>query len=114
MTSVQDHPRIAAIAKSVLPRMSSLFCSSPAQRSISLVETASAILQGKGSGSGWDMRAEVKAYRPFLSPGAILFDVGANLGERSFMVSSYLHGRAKLFMFELQPACRRFLAPLIE
>jgi FkbM family methyltransferase len=60
------------------------------------------------------MRAEVKAYRPFLRPGAIVFDVGANLGEWSFMVSSYLQGRAKLFMFEPQPACRRFLAPLIE
>jgi FkbM family methyltransferase len=114
MASVQDYPRVASIAKYVLPRLSPFFCSPPAQRLISLAETASAILQGKGSGTGWDMRGEVNAHRPFLSAGAVLFDVGANVGEWSFAVSNYLKGEATLFMFEPQPACRSFLAPLIE
>jgi FkbM family methyltransferase len=60
------------------------------------------------------MGVEVRACRPFLSPGAVLFDVGANLGEWSFAVSNHLKGEATLFMFEPQPACRSFLAPLIE
>lgn len=114
MASVQDYPRVASTAKFALPHLSVFFSPPLAQRAISFAEIATAILQGKGSGSGWDMRAEVNAHRPFLSPGAVLFDVGANVGEWSFAVSNYLKGDATLFMFEPQPACRSFLAPLIE
>lgn len=114
MTAARDFPRTAAIAKHVLPSLSSVFCSVRAQRASSLVETAGAILQGKGAGSGWDMRAEVRSHRRFLFAGATVFDVGANLGEWSFTVSRYLDGRAKIFMFEPQPACRLRLEPMIE
>lgn len=108
--SVQDHPQLVSFAKRVIPRASLAFSSTPAQRAIALAETALAILQGKGAGSGWDLAAEITAYRPFVRRGAILFDVGANVGEWSSAVVDY----GELYMFEPQLGCKSHLDKIVE
>jgi FkbM family methyltransferase len=106
---VRDRPHIVSLAKRVIPRASRAFSSTAAQRAISLAETASAILQGKGAGSGWDLAAEIRAYKPFLHQGAVLFDVGANIGEWSATAVDY----GNLYMFEPQEGCRAHLERIV-
>jgi FkbM family methyltransferase len=77
-----------------------------------LLETLTAVLQGKGSGTGWDISAEAKAALPFLSEGAIVFDVGANCGDWSLELRRLANFKLNFFMFEPQEACRELLARL--
>ena len=113
MPQIQRYPRTARIAKRVLPTTGMLLSSARLQSTISLIEMAAAILQGKGSGSGWDMRGEVIAAMRFIRPGAIVFDVGANMGEWSREIRRELHGAVTLYLFEPQETCGRYLEPLV-
>jgi len=47
-----------------------------------------------------DFRAHVELYRSFLPPGALCFDVGANIGERS---EALLEAGARVVAFEPNP-----------
>lgn len=60
------------------------------------------------------MRAELRAHQRFLFAGATVFDVGANQGDWSRAAFRLLQSRAKMFLFDPQPACRPHLEPLIE
>ena len=75
-------------------------------------ETYLALLQGKGAGDGWDLKAEVEAAAKFV-PGnkPVVFDVGANVGNWSKL---FLDQRpdAKLFLFEPASACQAAIAGL--
>jgi FkbM family methyltransferase len=64
------------------------------------------ILQGKGSGTGWDMSGEVSAAVAFLKdvPDPIIFDIGANNGEWTRGIWQAL-GRGRYFAYEPQEAC---------
>ncbi len=65
------------------------------------------ILQGKGSGTGWDMSGEVSAAMAFLEgvTNPIILDIGANHGEWTRGVWQAL-GRGQYFAYEPQEACR--------
>jgi FkbM family methyltransferase len=113
LPSVQRYARTARIAKRVLPAAGMLLSSARLQSTISLIEMAAAILQGKGSGSGWDIRSEVRAARRFIRPGATVFDVGANKGEWSREIRRELRGTVRLYLFEPQETCGPDLEPLV-
>jgi FkbM family methyltransferase len=75
-------------------------------------ETYIAILRGKGSGTGWDMHAETNAARAFLTgiPRPVVFDVGANKGKWSQMLSEAIPQLMDLYLFEPQETCRERIA----
>jgi FkbM family methyltransferase len=75
---------------------------------VALAETGSAILQGKGAGSGWDIDREVRAHLRFFSERRrpVLFDIGANRGEWSYAMARHFKDEVELWMFEPQEACR--------
>ena len=64
------------------------------------------ILQGKGSGTGWDMSGEVSAALVFLEgvTDPVIFDIGANNGEWTRGIWQAL-GRGRYFAYEPQEAC---------
>src|SRR5208282_6444518 len=112
MSKVTDFSRLNHIAKRLIPLTSSLTSRRPCQNALSLVESLCAILQGKGSGTGWDMTSEAIAALPFLREGAVIFDVGANNGDWSLEVSRQSAYELKFFLFEPQQACQPELARL--
>jgi FkbM family methyltransferase len=109
---VTDYPRLGRIAKRIIIFASAVTSRRSSQNALSLLETVCAILQGKGSGTGWDISAEAKAALPFLSEGAIIFDVGANRGDWSLELHRRANLKLNFFMFEPQESCQEDLARL--
>lgn len=91
-----------------------LFTRPTPQSMLSFFEIGTAIMQGKGSGTGWDEGAETNAALSVVKPGAIVFDVGANLGWWSKALLAEMNGAVRVFMFEPQPFLQEDLAPLVE
>jgi FkbM family methyltransferase len=71
------------------------------------------ILQGKGSGTGWDMSGEVSAALAFLRDASdpVLLDVGANHGNWTLGIWQALHA-GRYFLYEPQDACQADLEAL--
>lgn len=72
-----------------------------------LLETYLAIVQGRGAGTGWDLAGEVRVAASFIRrDDAVVFDVGANLGEWSNGLRRVLRTpRCHIYQFEPSPAC---------
>jgi FkbM family methyltransferase len=109
MPELQRYKRTGQIAKVLIPLAARFLSSERAQRLLSLGETGIAMVQGKGAGSGWDLKAEVTAAMQFIRPRATLFDVGAYRGQWSRAILDQVSD-ARLFLFEPQAACAPFLA----
>jgi len=100
-----------AMAKAVVPKIGRLICGTRAQNALSFIEIGAQILQGKGSGTGWDAAAEYKAASRYIREGAVVFDVGANKGEWTKAVLGL--GPKIVYMFEPQKSCvEKFLRPM--
>lgn len=84
-------------------------------RTETLARTAEAylcVLLGKGAGTGWARRAEIRAASSLISTSRpVLFDVGANIGRWAEAMRQ-LHPASSLHLFEPQESCRRRLEGL--
>lgn len=99
------------LAKFVAPKIGRLMCGRHAQNALSFIEIGAQILQGKGSGTGWDGEAEFRAAARYIGEGAIILDVGANKGEWTKAVLT-LNPKI-VYMFEPQQSCvERYLRPM--
>jgi FkbM family methyltransferase len=114
VADVQRYKRTARTAKFLIPRAANFLSSGRAQSTISLAEMATALLQGKGSGSGWDIAAESTAALSLIPRGSTVFDVGANRGDWSRAIYDKLNGDVRLFLFEPQEACIDALKTLVD
>ncbi len=47
--------------------------------------------------------------RPFLGPGAVAYDIGANLGTYAFLLADLVGPAGQIFAFEANPVCIHFL-----
>lgn len=100
-----------AIAKFIAPKIGRLIYGRRAQNMLSFIEIGAQILQGKGSGTGWDLAAEYRAASRYISDGAIVFDVGANKGD--WTKSALTLGPKIVYMFEPQRSCiEKYLRPM--
>jgi FkbM family methyltransferase len=100
-----------AMAKVVVPTIGRLICGKHAQNTLSFIEIGAQILQGKGSGTGWDFAAEVKVASRFIGKGAVVFDVGANKGEWTKAILTL--SPKIVYMFEPQQSCiEKYLQPM--
>jgi FkbM family methyltransferase len=100
-----------AMAKAVIPKVGRLICGKHTQNALSFIEIGAQILQGKGSGTGWDFAAEFKAASGYIEKGAIIFDVGANKGEWTKAVLTL--DPEIVYMFEPQQSCvEKYLRPM--
>lgn len=69
-----------------------------------------AFLQGKGSGAGWDMPAEIAGAARFVDrTDPVIFDVGANVGQWSHRIVEAMGPGLRLFQFEPSAYCCEML-----
>lgn len=110
-TKVHELKYSRALAKVVAPRIGRLMSGRHAQNALSFIEIGAQILQGKGSGTGWDCSAEFRAATRYIGKGAVVFDVGANKGEWTKAVLTL--GPKMVYMFEPQESCvEKYLRPM--
>jgi FkbM family methyltransferase len=114
VVEIDRYKRTGRVDKFLLPRAKLVFGSRSAQSMLSVAETATAMLQGKGSGSGWDIFGEVTAAMKFIRANSTVFDIGANHGDWSRYVYKQLSGNIDLYLFEPQDECCNTLRALFE
>ena len=108
---LQNKTRWNRRAKVALPFVSRLFASRFANCMVRYNELASCLIQGKGSGEGWDMAAEVSIAASFVKTKTpVLMDVGANFGLWSSGMLELFPQCVMLLMVEPQPKCLETLA----
>ena len=106
--NVSEQTLLKKVGKAVARPLSRLFAH-PKTAQLSLMADAYlCILLGKGAGSGWSLDAEIKAAsRAVHHPAPIVFDVGANTGEWTFLMRQNCPQAARFFLFEPQPVCQK-------
>lgn len=110
MVKVHEAGALNFLAKKIAPFLSRLFMRGRLSTIPRLLETYAAIVQGKGSGTGWDIAGEIRAaVARIKNPHAVVFDVGANKGEWSKHMLRYLGEGSHIFQFEPALYCRNFL-----
>lgn len=102
MKSLESNPRARKLAKSVTPAISSFFSTVRFSSHLDLMTTYLSLLNGKGSGSGWDAGETLLASRVLRSlEQPVVVDCGANLGEWTEGVRSLLgHRRGRWLLVE--------------
>lgn len=106
---------LARWGKRCAPRLSRLATARATRTATGFVETYLAILQGKGSGTGWDLGGEARAAATFLRgvPAPVVLDLGANQGQWATALHRALgNDLAHYYLCEPQRACQRPLAAL--
>jgi FkbM family methyltransferase len=98
-------------AKASAPFLSRFVMREPLARGLRLLDLYLNLLQGKGSGGGWDMASEIGAAMRFLPDGdAVIFDVGANRGYWSELIRERRpEWQTKIFQFEPSSVCLEVL-----
>lgn len=101
------------IGKQAAPVLASVVNTRPVRNAARLAGIYLDIVQGKGSGTGWDMPGEVSAAITFLKGVAapVIMDVGANRGEWTKGIYQAL-GAGRYFAYEPQSACQESLRSL--
>jgi FkbM family methyltransferase len=115
--SIQPHDAGAFTrwGKRFAPRLSRLLTGRRSGTVTRLLETYLAILQGKGSGSGWDIEGETTAAVAFIGhlPQPVVVDGGANNGQWAVEMREALGGSAaRFFLIEPQSSCQSVLKGL--
>ena len=79
-----------------------------------LLERYLALIQGKGSGTAWNIQAEITAaVLNIKHTDAIIFDVGANKGQWSLnLLKAVGANNFKIFLFDPSPHCQKILHSL--
>lgn len=109
--NLQNKPQFSRVAKFMLPFVSRLFANRFANSVVRYNELASCLIQGKGSGEGWDMTSEVSIAARFIETKTpVLMDVGANFGIWSRGMLELFPQCAMLLMVEPQSKCLEALA----
>jgi len=90
--------------RSLAPLLARIFLRRPFVKPLALLEAYLAFIQGKGSGTGWDMEAEARVASSFIHrTDAIVFDVGAHHGEWSRQLLRLLGPESQCRVFQFEP-----------
>ncbi|HUJ94108.1 MAG TPA: FkbM family methyltransferase [Terriglobales bacterium] len=101
------------MAKSLMPFASSCLMRMRMQTLVRYTELGSSLLQGKGAGSGWDMRSELRAAAACITrPDPVLLDVGANRGKWSRGMLRLFPATKRMILIEPQNDCLAVLDTL--
>ena len=97
------------LGKAAAKPLSRLACSALLYKPARMVDAYLNFLLGKGSGTGWNLDAEVTAALQHVSrPNPVLFDVGANVGSWTESMLQRLPG-ARVFLFDPSPGCQAII-----
>ena len=99
------------LGKKVAPFLTRLLINYRLTGFLSLLESYVCFIQGKGAGTGWDLQGEVNAAVAHIHrDNAVIFDVGANVGEwTTHLVKALGPTKFRLFLFEPSETCRIIL-----
>jgi FkbM family methyltransferase len=104
---------LGSVAKSVLPFISRMSMNGFSDPLIRYGELGSCMIQGKGTGAGWDIASEVSVAGSFVKTRTpTLLDIGANFGVWSTKMLKLFPGTSKLVLVEPQPQCVDSLAKI--
>jgi FkbM family methyltransferase len=93
--------RIGHLGKKIAPRLSQFFLRRPFTNLIRYASMYLELIQGKGSGSYWNMSSEAQVAKNLIdSEPAVVFDVGAHNGMWSQAVMDTLHVDCHVYQFE--------------
>ena len=107
MLKPDDQGRLNQLGKILAKPLSTLLINPLTEDWTRLLEAYWCILTGKGAGTGWDLQSEIAAARSAIKTDSpTIFDVGANNGEWSLLMSQ-LFPQAQLYLFEPQPDCQQ-------
>lgn len=110
---MQKSSTLQSLAKSVIPRAAFIARGRHLQELLRVAEMGVQMLQGKGSGSGWDLDSEIQAAAASIRrPNPVLLDVGANQGKWAQGMAALFPATQKMFLFEPQEACLAELSDL--
>lgn len=91
-----------AAGKQAAPLLAPLLTNSALAQAVRHLETYLAVIQGKGSGTGWDLTSEVQAALAAIQrPDAVLIDVGGGHGD---WTAALLHALPQARVLLLEPA----------
>ncbi len=106
-----DKVRMRRIGKAVLPVVARPFANEFGNKIVHSIELGSCLIQGKGSGSGWDISSEISVAASFIrTPTPVLFDAGAYVGDWCTRMLKLFPRCAKLAIVEPQRKCRELLS----
>lgn len=98
---LQRFPILNRAAKRVVPLIAAPLRIDAVHKMVAVLGVGLDILQGKGSGSGWDIESEVRVAAQYIqSQRPIIFDVGANVGQWSSRLTKYVARNSRFFLFE--------------
>lgn len=93
-----------AAGKQTAPLLASLLSHAALAQAIRHLETYLAVIQGKGSGTGWDLTSEVQAALSVIQrPDAVVIDVGGGRGE---WTAALVHALPLARALLLEPSAR--------
>ncbi|BAZ92981.1 SAM-dependent methyltransferases [Thiohalobacter thiocyanaticus] len=108
-----SHKKLNRWGKKAAPALSRVLNRSPMVGLVSMISWYLAFIQGKGSGAGWDLEAEIKgalsAIRRDSHESLVLFDVGANVGDWTEGMLAALGDGCAIYQFEPTLECREIL-----
>jgi len=108
-----DKARMKRIGKAVLPAVARPFANEFGNRVAHSIELGSCLIQGKGSGSGWDISSEISVAASFIkTPTPVLFDAGAYVGDWCTRMLKLFPRCSKLAIIEPQAKCLELLAEI--
>lgn len=97
-------PAMQRAGRSLAPLLAHVFLRRPLVKPLALLEAYLAFIQGKGSGTGWDMEAEAHVASSYIRrPDAVIFDVGAHHGKWSCEVLRLLGPKTQCRIFQFEP-----------
>ena len=113
MKDLHKRKFLGGFAKSVLPFVSRVSMTALSRPIVRYSELGSCMIQGKGTGTGWDIGSEVSvAARLVRTKTPTLLDVGANFGTWSTQMTELFPAYSKLLLVEPQPKCLEAIAKL--
>ena len=113
MEHLHNRKNLGAIAKSILPLVSAAFMNRVGGQFIRYNELGSCLIQGKGSGAGWDISSEISVAASLVQTKTpVLLDVGANRGKWSMEMLKLFPKCRKLLLVEPQKECWQALAKI--
>jgi FkbM family methyltransferase len=108
MVKPHEPGALNTLGKKAAPLLAPLLAHAAIARSVRHLETYLAIVQGKGSGTGWDLDAEVQAALATIRrPEAVLIDVGGSHGDWTAALLDALPLARVLLLEPSAPALRR-------
>lgn len=114
MTRVDELGALNRAGKRLAPTLARLAANPAGARALGLLEAYLAVLQGKGSGSGWDLEAEIAvAAHTIQRARPIVVDAGANRGAWSVGLHARIAAlQPRFYLLEPSAALQSTLAAL--